>query len=406
MENVTVQELIQMLEQELIRNGYEKNTLRYYRRCWKGIEEYFVSRGETHFSEVVAMDYIDSVCGFRAKEKAERLTASDIYLYRIVRTLSDFQRHGVILRRYLRRMPYQGSAEDLHILDQFSAHCQKVGYAVVTQKGYRRTAERFMNFLRSRSLTLQAIDAGILADHLKTLTGYTRKTMEYVLCGMRAFLRFLYANQYLPTDFSDLLPSVNAHRQTRIPTIWNHDDFLKMVEAIDRGNPTGKRDYAMIMLVARLGIRSVDVKRLIFENFKWTENELVFSQSKTGRPVSLPLLPDVGWAVIDYLQNGRPASDSPYVFLHHNAPIAPFTQDNHLHHTIVKYMRLAKLSAGEKTVGMHSLRHTLATSLMERHTPLPEISEILGHQNVESTTVYLKSSVDLLRECALNPEVE
>lgn len=162
----------------------------------------------------------------------------------------------------------------------------------------------------------------------------------------------------------------------------------------------------MILLVARLGLRSVDVKGLTFSNFKWSENRIEFMQSKTKEVVNLPLLKDVGWAVIDYLKNGRPASDSPYVFLRHLAPVMPFSDEDHLHQVIVKYMRMAKLPiSGKKKVGMHSLRHTLATTLLERHVPLQEIAEILGHQDVDSTSVYLKSSLKLLRECSLNPGV-
>jgi integrase len=99
----------------------------------------------------------------------------------------------------------------------------------------------------------------------------------------------------------------------------------------------------------------------------------------------------VGRAVIDCLKNGRPVSDSPCIFLRHLAPVMPFSHDDHLHRIIVKCM--------------HSLRHTLATTLLEQHVPLQEIAEILGHQDTGSTSVYLKSSLELLRECSLNPEV-
>jgi len=160
------------------------------------------------------------------------------------------------------------------------------------------------------------------------------------------------------------------------------------------------------LLVSRLGLRCIDVKRLNFSNFNWNENYLEFSQSKTGRPVRLPLLKDVGWAVIEYIQNGRPESESPYVFLRHIAPIEPFSDEDHLYQMIVKHMRVAKLPVSEKKkIGMHSLRHTLATALMEQHTPIQEIADILGHQSIESTPVYLKSSINLLRECALSAEV-
>jgi integrase len=182
---------------------------------------------------------------------------------------------------------------------------------------------------------------------------------------------------------------------------------MKLLDAIDRGNPSGKRDYAIIMLAARLGLRCIDIKRLKFSSFNWDEKYIEFSQSKTRRLVRLPILKDVGWAIIDYIKNGRPASDSPYVFLRHLAPIEPFSDEDHLHQMIVKYMKLAKLPiSGKKKVGMHSLRHTLATALMESHTPIEDIAGILGQQSTESTPIYLKSSLDLLRECALSPEVE
>ena len=199
---------------------------------------------------------------------------------------------------------------------------------------------------------------------------------------------------------------MQTRKQTRIPSVWNPDDLKKLISVIDRGNPCGKRDYAMILLVALLGLRSIDVKRLTFENFNWNDNYLEFSQSKTSAPVRLPLLKDVGWAVIDYLQNGRPISESSYVFLRHVAPLEPFSDDDHLHHMIMKYIRLAKIRISNKKVGMHSLRHTLATTLLEQHQPIEIIADILGHQSVESTPTYLKSSLSLLRECTLNPEVE
>jgi integrase/recombinase XerD len=97
--------------------------------------------------------------------------------------------------------------------------------------------------------------------------------------------------------------------------------------------------------------------------------------------------------------------DSPYVFLRHLAPLEPFSDEDRLHQIVVKYMRLAKIPISpQKKKGMHSLRHTLASRLLEENTPLSVISDILGHVSSDSTAVYLKVDVDMLRECALNPE--
>jgi integrase len=187
--------------------------------------------------------------------------------------------------------------------------------------------------------------------------------------------------------------------------VWDPADVTKILQAVDRGNPCGKRDYAIILLITRLGLRGIDVKRLRFGDLDWPGNRLSVVQAKTGHRVQLPLLKDVGWAIIDYVRSGRPRSDCPEVFIRHTAPIGPFSDQDHLHQILVKHARTAHVPLGEKRRhGMHSLRHTLATRLMEDGTPVEQIAGILGHQSVASTGAYLKSSLGLLAKCALDPD--
>ena len=404
MEKVPLNELIKLLEKELIRVGYKESTLLYYRVNWKRIIDFFKSKGEDFFSEAVAMDYVDGACDFFEKEQAGLLTQSNIYLFRIVRMIGDFQQHGVVSRRYMRSLSRINEQAHLEVLDSFGLYCKTCDYSFTTQKSYQRITENFLSFLEARGRFVNDVSSSDLTGYVKTLMGYEYKTVEFTLCGMRAFLRFLHDREYLFEDLSGNLPCIRSRRQIRIPSVWEHDDLLKLLDVIDRGNPSGKRDYAMILLVTGLGLRSIDVKHLTFSDLKWEENRIELSQSKSDSMISLPLLKDVGWAIIDYLKNGRPTSESNCVFLRHLAPVEPFSDEDHLYQIIAKYMRMAKLPlSGKKKVGMHSLRHTLATSLLEQHTPLQEIADILGHQNTDSTPVYLKSSLKLLRECSLNP---
>ena len=119
---------------------------------------------------------------------------------------------------------------------------------------------------------------------------------------------------------------VKARKQTAIPSVWTHEELKQLVGAIDRGSPKGRRDYAIILIACRLGLRCTDIKNLCFENFNWTEKKLCFTQSKTGQPMELPLVPDVGWAVIDYLKYGRPKVDSSRIFVRHMAPSDTWTR--------------------------------------------------------------------------------
>ncbi|WP_372364573.1 site-specific integrase [Candidatus Uabimicrobium sp. HlEnr_7] len=175
--------------------------------------------------------------------------------------------------------------------------------------------------------------------------------------------------------------------------------------AIDRGNPSGKRDYAIILLACRLGLRVKDIKNLTLENFHWEKKQLTFVQSKTRKSITLPLVQDVGWAVIDYLRYGRPKVEMSHIFIRHLAPFLPFSEEDHLRQIVVKYMKLARIPISpKKKVGMHSLRHTLASLLLENDTPLPVISDILGHVDTNSTVVYLKVDIKKLKECPLEIE--
>jgi len=133
-------------------------------------------------------------------------------------------------------------------------------------------------------------------------------------------------------------------------------------------------------------------------------SKLIFTQSKTKAPISLPLTSEIGWAVIDYLKYGRPKVDSPYIFVRHMAPFEPFAAGDHLTQLIKRYMEIAHLPTLRKKRGMHSLRHTMASMLLEKETPLVVISDILGHINTDSTGIYLKIDIQKLKECALSFE--
>jgi integrase len=269
---------------------------------------------------------------------------------------------------------------------------------------YGTLAGEFVAFATTRG-GLACCDASTISAFVATLAGYQFKTVEQKLCAVRSFLRFASDTGLADASCLDAVPAARSSRQARIPSVWGPGEVARIIEEIDRGNPCGKRDYAIILLIARLGLRGADIRRLCFADFDWAGNQLLVTQAKTGQRVQLPLLKEIGWAVIDYIRHGRPDSDCPQVFLRHHAPIGPFSDQDHLHQILVKYARAAHVPVSEKRRhGMHSLRHTLATRLMEGGTPAGQIAGILGHLSVQSTGVYLKSSLGLLVRCALDPD--
>ena len=382
--------LVSGLEAEMIRLGYKHSTMVWYRGAWRRLQRYFTAQGVEEFSLDVAMEWVDEACGFFAKEQAGTLKQTDVYLFRVAQMLGDYETHGAVLRRYSRTVS-KLSADEAAVVARFGAWLRAAERSVSTVRSYGTLAAEFAAFAGTRG-GLARCDAGITGAFTATLAGYQAKTVEQKLCGLRSFLRFA-SEAGLTAATAEAVPAVPSRRQARIPSVWDPGDVARMLDAVDRGNPCGKRDYAIILLVTRIGLRSID------------GNRLSVAQAKTGSRIWLPLLKDVGWAVIDYARAGRPASDCPQVFLRHNAPVGPFSDQDHLHQMLVKYARAARVPVSEeRRHGMHSLRHTLATRLMEGGTPVEQIADILGHQSVASTGVYLKSSLCLLSRCALDPD--
>ena len=401
---VAVSELVCGLDAELVRLGYKASTMVWYRGCWRRLEKFCASSGVQEFSLDVALTWVDDACGgFFAKEQVGALKPTDVYLFRVAQMLDDFAVHGAVLRRYSRTVGKLADDQS-DVLARFQAGLQASDCAASTVRAYGTVAGEFLAFTGRRG-GLASLDARIISGFVATLAGYQAKTVEHKLCAVRSFLRFAGSDGLVDGAVLAVVPAAKSTRQARIPSVWDRAEVTKILEAVDRANPCGKRDYALILLITRLGLRGIDVKRLRFSDLDWPGNRLSVVQAKTGHRVQLPLLKDVGWAVIDYIRSGRPRCDCREVFVRHTAPIGPFSDQDHLHQILVKYARAAHVPLGEgRRHGMHSLRHTLATRLLEEGTPIEQIADILGHQSVTATGVYLKSSLSLLAKCALDPD--
>ena len=253
---------------------------------------------------------------------------------------------------------------------------------------------------------MQSITAGKISEFFRSQIELDSRTVATMLTASRVFFRHLYRKGFTQEDLSGKLPVVKANRKYRLPCIWKQEDVLSVLNSIDRSSPVGKRDYAIMMLVTRYGLRSADVKSLKLSDLRWSENVIEFEQSKTRKLLRLPLLRDVGWAIIDYLQNGRPHSEYLEVFLTCTVPIRPFGQNScALNSILAKRVQQAGVRISrEVPKGMHSLRHTLASKMLANDVELPVISSVLGHVTSEATSVYLHTDIARLRECALDPE--
>jgi site-specific recombinase XerD len=225
-------------------------------------------------------------------------------------------------------------------------------------------------------------------------------TLDGVASSLRILLKFLSGEHYVSKDLSQCVPKIKS-KFDGIPSAYTKDEVQQLIEGVDRTGPKGKRDYAMILLAARLGMRASDICGLTFDNLKWQTNTIEFNVKKTGTKAVLPLLNEVGEAIIEHIKYGRPTSEDKHVFLRMEIPHVEITPAS-LHGIVSKGLRNANIPLlPGKRHGPHALRASLASAMLDKHTPLPVISEALTHANSDTTRIYLKIDLQHLREYSL-----
>jgi len=406
---MTIDEITEKLQVLLITNNYNESTIRFYQREWSKIRCFLTSEyGDVEFDMERGLAYLEKQYGFQKKYNDGSLSQQRVQLLRVVHMLEDYRLHQVLTRRYyatknpLKLSPYYGRIHEAYIIQLERSELSKS-----TIQHYRTISLVFADYLMQRNvLSIGDISMDTCNSYIKTLAGYSFKTVEQNICGLRHFLRYLYSEEMICVDFAANIHMPPISKMAKIPSVWTPDELKRMIRAIDRNSPIGKRDYAMILLACILGLRISDIKNLRFSNFNWNEKQLSFIQHKTHKALSLPLPDAVGWAVIDYIKNGRPEYyDSNVVFLKHMPPFDPLADNDHLEQRIIYHMNKAGIRRDkDQHSGFHSLRHSAGSMLLDMETPLPVITTILGHSDMDVTGIYLKTDLKKLAECVLPPE--
>lgn len=337
----------------------------------------------------------------------ESLSMSQRHIRSAMRILTEFALHGSFQRRRHMTCKTPLAAPWEQLLEGYERFCReerRMGPRCLRQR--RREVRRFLCFLEARDVrTAGDINAELLSGFVGTLTQVRPRTLAGTVSILRTFLRYLCLQGAVDSGIVEYMPKVRAYRGERLPTIWSPQDVQSLLAAVDRASPLGKRDYAILLLAARLGLRAGDIRTLTLDQLDWQHSRIRIVQVKTGVPLDLPLANEVGEAIIDYLRHGRPATSCRTVFLRHHAPFEPFGLENNLHSIITSYRRKAGIKLpSQSRRGLHSLRHTLASRLLEAGVPVDTIAGTLGHLSPETTRLYLRIDVNELRRVALDPE--
>lgn len=320
--------------------------------------------------------------------------------HRAMDMLSDYQQLGAVMirRRKGRKFPPQFAKDANAYLSHMKNECRRAN----TIRSHKNSLLRFTDFLDSISvIDVSSITTDVLRQYVKLVICYYSKNVGQLHYSiMEKFIKFLHDVGRLDNDPTvGMVKIKSTSAPAHLPSAFTIDEVQRILDAVDRESPQGKRDYAVLLLAARLGLRTSDIKQLQPSHIDWVNHRISLIQVKTGEPLSLPLPKDVGWAIIDYMKNGRPKSDAPEIFLRLAAPYVSLTNFDNI---LVRYMRLAGVSTERlRHHGLHILRHTTATRMLEKNIPITDIQGVLGHVNCETTMTYVGIDIKQLAECAM-----
>jgi len=216
--------------------------------------------------------------------------------------------------------------------------------------------------------------------------------------ALRSFLRYVRYRGDIAPDLAAAVPAVANWSMQSIPRAISAEQTRQLLASVNRQTAVGRRDYAILLLLARLGLRAGEVAFLELDDIDWRSGQLSV-RGKGGQRNELPLPADVGKAIAAYLQHGRPRSNSRRVFLRVKAPITGFRRSNGVI-TLVRHS-LQRAGIDAPTMGAHQFRHGLATQMLSHGASLSEIGEVLGHRHPQTTTIYAKVNIKALRTLAV-----
>jgi len=321
-----------------------------------------------------------------------------------MRILNEFSTTGTFQRRRKTGKPIRLPHHMLQVLNGYEQFCRE--YQRISERNIQTKKSNIgslLQFLSARGLSsISKLDSKAISDFISSRNGLrTAKSVALLISNLRSFTRYLCLQRLVQGDIVQQLPKIRIPRDANIRSIWDPSDVASLLNAVDLTQRCGKRDYAILLLGIRLGMRPSDITSLRLEHLLWEESRIEMTQVKTGRPLSVPLPADVGNAIIDYMQHGRPRTDYREVFLRALAPYEPITN---IDGVIRKYQVKADVRPSSSERGFRSLRHTLATRLLEAETPLEVISGLLGHASGDTTLLYTKVEIAGLRGVALDPD--
>jgi site-specific recombinase XerD len=332
-------------------------------------------------------------------ESEERLMYLQPQSYRfqrtIIRRLNEYLDGERYSPSYL-RVNYECPEPFKDVYDNYLIVLKNSGLKYNTIKQHRVFyAKLFQDFVNNGIESWDAVNATVLADAFSRTSNkaqfatYTKK-----------FFKYLVAEKILRYNYSGILPKIQYFK--RIPSVYSNEEIEQILDSVDCSTEVGKRNYAILSLAARLGMCATDIRFLRLEDVDFEKKVISFARYKTDVPQRLTLLPEIETALRDYIDNARGDLPEPYIFLTNRKSVQTPLTRSIVSNVAAKYFRESGINFGDRHHGSHALRSSLASALVAENVPYDAVRIILGHEDPDAITHYVKLDIENMRFCTLN----
>ncbi|WP_214465541.1 tyrosine-type recombinase/integrase [Microbacterium flavescens] len=381
---------------EATRIGLAPGSIRYYRSCCRTVVWFCRSRGIDRLTERAVEEFLAAMDDRMRRGEIRSVLRSN--LEKTARMMLEFQQTGAVVWKR-RRSKSSLSASGTVVLRDFAEYEQK-DLVTGSVRVVVAEARGFISYLERVGRSLESVSVDDVGAFLVEARPRHASGMGNTVWAIKRFFQFL--NHQGVTDLKvDALLARVGPRRTRALPCFTLEETGRIVAAIETETPHGKRDYAMVRLALSTGLRCCDIVSLRLDEIDWHRDEIRVVQNKTLAPLTLPLSAEAGYAIADWLLQGRPDCSAPEIFVRLYAPFTKLTGPTG---ALIMGRWLDEAGVSHRAYDgktFHALRRTIGTRLIESGAELALTAQLLGHASVDSSRRYIALADESLRDCAL-----
>ena len=391
---------IKNIRKEALEIGFSISTMDEYLRIWNKFI-YWKSTNSFVYNEKDYIDFLLDYYKFDVNSYTNKSRSLYQQLMRSKRILDDFDTYKIFMqKRSLPSSLYSDYPSNWNVvLDNYLDYLKNVrqnsNNSIIIKKRYLINLLSY--FYKNGLNELDNFSKTFVVDFINKIIdkgNISKRRNFYVL---RDFLNYLFIEDIILEDLSCYIPKIKKSRKRKLPTYLKTENIEQLLESIPKERKIDIRNYTIILIAARLGLRISDILNIKLKDIDWKNYKLNVIQPKTNSLNILPLSKEVGWAIINYIKNSRPKCNNEYLFVKMKYPFEKMEQFNNFN----KYFEKCNLEENIKK-GIHNLRHSFATNMLDNDIPIHIISSVLGHSDINTTSsTYIKIDTKNLKKVCL-----